>query len=444
MLKFSISGVRGIVDESLTPKVVLNFAKAFGTLINDGSIAIASDTRPSSEFLKGIVSQGLLSTGCTIIDLGILPTPTIATIIKEEKISGGIMVTASHNPEKWNGLKFLKNEGIFINENENKKLWEIYESKNFLEKNGGKIKYIKNPWKIHFKRIFKAINRSLIKKRKFKVAIDSCNSAGSKVTIEFLKELGCEVFPINCEIGKHFPRGAEPKPENLDMLKELVLGKKADIGFAQDPDADRLGIVTNEGIAISEEYTLLLAADFILGRNNTNKIAVANLSTSQALDEIARKHKALLLRTKIGEVYVSEEIRKTNALIGGEGNGGVIFPKVNFNRDSLTAIALILNYMAKTKMKISQIISKFPSYSLAKEKIAFKDDAQAERILNKVKDMYKNNTQILTEGVKVLFKNSWIHVRPSNTEPIIRLFAEAKNPEEAKELIRKTIDNLQM
>ncbi|KAF0134565.1 MAG: manB [Candidatus Saganbacteria bacterium] len=442
MLKISISGVRGIYGDSLTPEICLDFAKAAGTYFDGGVLAVGSDTRESSEFIKGIVIHGLVSCGSNILDLGIVPTPTIGIAIRENKLSGGIMITASHNPKEWNGLKFFRSDGIFLNSQEAEKLIQIYESKGFIEKPNGETKTYDAASELHIKKILAAVHCSKIKSRKFKVVIDSVNGAGSIITPKLLEKLGCQVIKINTDIKKPFPRGAEPTPENLSQLCETVLKEKADIGFAQDPDADRLAIVTEEGIAISEEYTLTLCVKHVLSSSlKSRKLIVANLSTTRAIDEVAKEFGGIVIRTKVGEVYVAEEIKNEKADIGGEGNGGVIYPKVGFNRDSLCGIALILDYMARQKSPVSKIVNALPQYYFSKKKMECANVKEGEDLIERIKERYRGETMDFTEGIKVIFKDSWVHVRPSNTEPIIRIIAEAKSPNEANELAENILNS---
>lgn len=264
MLKISISGIRGTVPDSLTPEVCLNFSKAFGTYLNGGTVVVATDTRSSAEFLKGVALSGLISSGCKVIDLGIAATPTTGVLVRELKADGGLIITASHNPEPWNGLKFIRNDGIFLNSDQASKLIGIYETKSFIENKKGFAKTYNKANSDHVKKILKNIDVRRIRRSKFKVAIDCGNGAGSAITPMLLERLGCKIFAINTRLKSPFGRGAEPTPENIKELAELVKREGCDVGFAQDPDADRLALVTNEGIAISEEYTLALCAKYIL------------------------------------------------------------------------------------------------------------------------------------------------------------------------------------
>jgi len=445
MLKISISGVRGIVPESLNDEVVQNFAKAFGTYLDGGKVVVGCDTRPSGIRIKQIVFESLLSCGCEVIDLGISTTPTVGILTSHLKARGGIVITASHNPNPWNGLKFIAEDGIFLTPSEFEKFITIYENKKFISKSGGKITTFDKADEIHINKVLNAIDLAKIKASKFKVVIDSCNGAGSIVTPILLKKLGCTVIEINTKAGEEFPHGPEPTPENLKELSLAVINNKADIGFAQDPDADRLSIVTNKGEAISEEYTLAIAAKYILSKNvrtGRSLSIVTNLSTSSLIDDIAKEFGAKVIRTKIGEVHVAVEIKKSKAPIGGEGNGGVIYPKIGFNRDSLAAIALILNYLAEEKQSIDQVVSKLPVYFLSKAKIECNSNEEAIKILDKANELFKNEKIDKTEGLKVYLKDAWIHLRPSNTEPILRIFCEAKSRQEAEKINKNVLSSL--
>lgn len=440
-LKISISGVRGFVPASLTPEVCLDFAKAFGTYLKGGKVVIGTDSRRSSEFIKGIVFSGLLACGCKVVDLGICPTPTVGIMLRKLKADGGMVITASHNPLPWNGLKFMREDGIFLNEEQAKKLLQLYENKNFKPAAGGSVTLDPSGIKTHIQKVLGAIHPLALRFRKLKVAVDCCNGAGSVALPEMLKRIGCKVFTINCNPRFPFPHPPEPIEENLRELSQFVLGKKADIGFAVDSDADRLAIVSEEGKPIGEELTLTLAVKYLLSKKfslrSNKKIVITNLSTTMALDAVCRQHGATLLRTKIGEVHVAEELKNLKGLIGGEGNGGVIFPRIGFNRDSLGAAVLILNYMASSGQKLSQLAADLPPFEMVKSKIECRTLAEASDYLEKVKGLFKGCDLILTDGVKILLPDAWVHVRASNTEPVLRIIAEAKDKKKAEELIRK-------
>jgi phosphomannomutase len=305
-----------------------------------------------------------------------------------------------------------------------------------------------NAIEIHIAKVLKQVQVPLIKKKKFRVAVDACNGAGSVALPKLLKKLGCEVIELFTNPEEPFPRVPEPTPSHLHALADLVKKKHADIGFALDPDADRLAIISDEGVAVSEELTLALATDFILSSHKSTppskKIVVTNLSTSRVMDDVVKKHRGVLIRTKIGEVHVAEEIQHLKALIGGEGNGGVIFPKVCLNRDSLSAAALILNLLAKEDLPLSKIVASLPSYCIIKKKITCHTPSEALDVLDQAEDFFGGEILDLTEGIKVLSKNGWVHIRASNTEPIVRVIAEAKTKKEAEELAEGFIESLKL
>jgi len=438
-LKISISGIRGIVGETLTHDVCLELSKAFVEVLGKGKIILGADTRPSGLLLKNACIAGLLSMGSEVIDLGIVPTPTVGIMVKELRAAGGIVITASHNPSEWNGLKFFDSESMFLDEAELTKVIDVFKRKEFkrikLEEFKKTSKYDLAPSE-HISVILGAIDRKSIAKRKFKVALDPCNGTGGVITPMLLKEFGCKVATINADIKKSFAHNPEPVPENLADLCQLVKREKADIGFALDPDADRLAIVSEKGMPIGEEYTLALAVDYILMKEKS-KVVVTNLSTSRVIDDIAKKHGAKVIRTKIGEINVAKKMKEVKASIGGEGNGGVIYPKISYNRDSLIGIGLVLEYMTKSGKKLSELIKALPEYHIIKDKIELKSMEDASGIIEKTKGIFKKEKQDLTDGVKVVFSDSWIHVRASNTEPIVRVIAEGKSKTKAESLIEE-------
>ena len=433
--------MRGTVPDSLTPEICLDFAKAFGTYLEGGKVTVGTDSRSSSEFIKGIIFSGLLSTGCDLVDLGICPTPTVGIMTRQLKAAGGVIITASHNPLPWNGFKFVRSDGIFLNEAQANKLLKIYEQKNFILSPSHGITLDRSGIKNHIARVLKVVSPFFIRRKKFKVAFDGCNGAGSVALVKLLEKLGCKVYAVNCDTRLPFPHPPEPIAENLGELIELVKSKKADIGFAVDSDADRLAVITEKGEAAGEELTLALAVKYMLAKNISlsakKKIVVVNLSTSRVIDDICREYGALAIRTKVGEVHVAEELKNLKGLIGGEGNGGVILPNVGYNRDSLSGAALLLSYLASSGKPFSALLAELPHYEMIKTKIECASIDDASDLIDRVKEKFKGYDMILTEGVKVVLPDAWIHVRPSNTEPIIRIIAEGKQRSTAEELVRK-------
>jgi len=443
-LKISISGIRGITGKTLTDDVVSNFSKAFATYLKSGTVVIGRDSRASGEKLKDIVIADLKLLGINVIYLGIAPTPTVQFMTRKLNANGGMVITASHNPSEWNGLKFIRSDGIFLNETEAGRLIHIYNKGQFkAEEKAGNIRRIDDPYYPHIKKVLEQIDIKRIKSKRFKVVLDSCNGAGSIISIKLLNELGCEVVNLYTDPNKPFPRNPEPIPENLNDLCVKVKETGANIGFAQDADADRLAIVTEKGTAPGEEYTLALAVEHMLNKSKVqdprSQIVVTNLSTSMMIDKIAEKYGAKVIRTKIGEVNVAEEMVRQKALIGGEGNGGVIFPNVGLCRDSLIAIGLILDALAGSNKNISQIIEGLPRFEIVKRKMDCSSKPEADSFIKRTFDKFKSEKLDLTEGVKILYKDAWVHVRASNTEPIIRIIAEAKDKYEAEKLINQVL-----
>jgi len=438
-LKIGVSGIRGIVGRSLTREVSSGFIKAFAAFVGKGMVIVARDTRASGKALEDLAVSDLTSLGINAIKAGICPTPTALFIVKKLKLNGAVIITASHNPPEWNGYKFASKNGVFLNAGENKRLIGIYRSgRSKISGKKGSIINLSDPFECHIKAVLTSVDAGNIRRKKFKVVLDSCNGAGSLITVRLLKKLNCRVVPLFTDPSKDFPRGAEPVPSNLHALCAKVKKVKADIGFAQDPDADRLSIVDEKGRAIGEEYSLALSAMHVLslsGPKAKRKI-VTNLSTSMMIDDVAKKYGARVIRTKVGEINVVEKLMKVKAIIGGEGNGGIIYPKVLASRDSLTGIALILGLMADRNKNISAIASEVPKYHMVKSKILCRSKKDAQRIINRARSLRGNGKISSIDGIKVIFRDSWIHVRPSNTEPVIRIIAEGRNRNAVEELLR--------
>ena len=437
-LKISISGVRGVVGDSLTPQLLASFAQAFGSYLGRGKVIVGQDARISGAMVKNAIYSGILSVGCQPVNIGICPIPSILILTKERKAIGGIAVTASHNPKDWNGLKFINGKGLFLNHSQIEEFLDIYHQGDFSLVKVDKYKSLlseKNPTDLHLKKLLNYLNVDLIRRKKFKVAADCCNGAGAVLMPQFLKALGCQMILINTTLDGAFAHHPEPIPENISKLSRIIKEKNADIGFIQDADADRLAIVNEKGEPLGEELTLALAVKYIL--NKKPGPVVINLSTTQAIDDIADEHNAPVFRTKIGEINVVEEIISRKALIGGEGNGGVIFPEIHPCRDSFAAIGLTLEFMASSGKLISQLQEEIPKYYMIKDKIDGTPE-QAYSMLRELKKIYSGKEQISTlDGLKINFRDAWIHIRPSNTEPIIRIVAEAKRRDEVEMLLEK-------
>jgi phosphomannomutase len=438
-LKISISGVRGVVGDSLSPTLLTRFAQAFGTYVGSGAIVMGRDPRTSGEMVRQSVVAGLISSGCRVVDLGVCPVPTVQLLVRRLGARGGIAITASHNPAEWNALKFINSDGLFLTAAQARQLLDIYHQGEYVKVPGAEMRSVEESTAaldVHVGAIMDALGPLATDGgRRLRVAVDSCNGAGSVIAPRLISELGADVIPINTTPDGLFPRGAEPVPENLVALCRAVREHGADVGFAQDMDADRLAVVSERGEAIGEEYTLVLAARYVLAREPGP--LVANLSTTHLLDAVAGALGCPIYRSKIGEANVAEEMQSRGAVIGGEGNGGVIYPRINFARDSQVGMALILHLLATERRTVSEILSELPRSFMIKEKLACRSD-KIGRVLKTVRERYAGRPMDVRDGIKVTLPEGWFLVRGSNTEPIIRLVAEAEREEEARILV----DNL--
>jgi len=428
-LQISVSGIRGIYPEYLTSEIVFNFGIVFGSYIRTKKVLVCCDTRASGKSLKDSMITGLLCTGKDVVDIGIAATPEMGYIIEKEGRGeiAGVVITASHNPQEYNGIKFFSEKGTFLNNQEMSKLLDIYYKRSFtVSKEPGFLSFADYRER-YFKAIYKAVYIEKIKTKKFKVVVDVCQGVGAMLTEEFLKGMSCDVVIINKEPFGIFTHNPEPLPENLAGLSERVIKEKASIGFAQDPDCDRLSIVCEDGNIPGEEVVVALATRDILEYHQKGNVVV-NLSTTSLIEDIARDAGVSVYRTKIGEVNVVEKMKETGAVIGGEGNGGVIFPDVHYGRDSFVGMALILEYLSHRGINISEIINEMPKYFIVKKKIAISDKKKVEVILERVKKEVSGKENVnMEDGIKVIRKDGWVHIRPSGTEPIIRVYAEAKD-----------------
>ncbi len=432
----SISGIRGIVGEGLTPELIVNFSAAAGTFYGTGNVMVGRDSRVTGEMLKAAVFSGLMSVGCNPVDLGICSTPTVELAVKNSDAVGGIIITASHNPVEWNALKLLTSEGLFLDQKEGETIKQIIEGEKFSYASWDKIGEIKKydrATEDHIKAVLKIpyINLEKIRKRKFKVAFDCVNGAGGTIIPELLKELGCEIFPMNEEATGRFAHTPEPVPANLQDLCNYVKQTGAEIGFAVDPDVDRCAIVGETGEPIGEEYTVTLATEFILSKKK-GPVAV-NISTTRAVDDVARKFGIMVTRTPVGEINVAKKMKEIGAVIGGEGNGGVILPDIHLGRDAPVAIALTLQYLIETDKTISELWKSLPQYVMTKKKIEI-GNSNPDRIIVRIKEAHSHERLNLIDGIKIERPDSWVHIRKSNTEPIIRIIAEAKTKEESEDI----------
>lgn len=434
----SISGVRGIVGESLFPENYLQYALAFGTMLNGGKVVVGSDTRRSRELLRHTVFSALISCGCEVIDIGIVPTPTVALIVKELRASGGIAITASHNPKQWNAFKFFSSKGEFLTKPELAALLDIYSKGNFKRAaidEIGSVKKYENAIQRHIQRVLNFINVSFIRSKRIKVVVDCCNGAGFEIIPQLLDELDCEKIILNANENEDFPHPPEPLPENLYELAQAVKDHKADIGFAVDPDSDRLVIIDENGICLSEERTITLAAEYLSPRLQSP--IVVNLSTTRAIDDIAQRHNLSVFRTPIGESNVIQKMNEVHSRIGGEGNGGVIIPDIHGGRDAIAGIGIFLDMLANTGVSISEYNKTIPQYFMRKDKIPIGEKVITYEVFERyfTSKYGEPENRSTDDGLKLIYKNFWIHIRPSGTEPIIRVIAEADSKLTLEEVV---------
>jgi phosphomannomutase len=442
-LKISISGVRGVIGDSLTPALLTRFAQAFGTYAGSGTIVIGRDPRTSGEMVKQAVIAGLLSSGCRVLDIGMCPVPTVQLLVRRHRALGGIAITASHNPAEWNALKFVGSDGLFLNSGRAREMLDIYHQGEYTKVGGSEMREVEEvsgATDLHVQAILDTLGPLPQRDKKLRVVLDACNGAGSLVGPKLLEALGTEVIPFNVTPNGLFPRPAEPLAENLADLCAAVKEHHADVGFAQDMDADRLAVVSEQGIPIGEDYTLVLATLHVLAHEPGS--VVANLSTTSALQEVATRFGCPLFLTKIGEVNVTEEMQKQGAVIGGEGNGGVIYPRINFARDSLVGMALVLHLMAESGRTITELVNSFPQFSVIKEKLACPSH-KISAVLRMLRDEYAAYPMDVRDGVKVMLPNGWFLVRGSNTEPIIRVMAEGRSDNDARDIIGSVFSKVQ-
>tara|TARA_B100000131_G_C18111099_1_gene609637 strand:+ start:1051 stop:2412 length:1362 start_codon:yes stop_codon:yes gene_type:complete len=441
----SISGIRGIIGTNFNEKIAAEYAKSFSSIQPEGPILIGRDTRNQGTEILTAIKESLTSLGRDILDCDIAPTPVIQFLAKELDTSGAIMVTASHNPEEWNGLKFIDHDGCFIDKYKNEKLiYNIdnnlmpakkYKTGQTIDKRTSISLFIDALLKLDF------IDTNKIKNQKFKVVVDTVNGANYHLLPYLLKKLNCDVIELFCNSSGIFERNPEPLAENLNLLCKKVTDEKADLGLASDPDGDRLSIVDNKGHAIGEESTLVLCADTYYNEKKSNSPLVTNLSSSMCLDFIASKHNVPIFRSAIGEANVIELMKNKNASFGGEGNGGVILKDIHLGRDSLVATIMILNMLAKENKTLDQIMTNIPNYYMIKEKVDI-PNINVSSFYTYLSNIYNKSKKDTSDGLKLLWKDKWLHIRSSNTEPVIRIIAESSNLETTKKLIKDTIKQL--
>jgi phosphomannomutase len=441
-LKIGVSGIRGVVGPFLTPQLARAFAQAFGTYVGGGSVVVGRDTRSSGPMLQHAVHCGLLAAGCEVIDVGILPTPTIQLYTGSSGARGGLAITASHNPAEYNALKMFNASGLFFNHYERTELLDIYHQSAFRQAANSEMCGIRAeldvPSRLHLDRVLAQVDVERIRARRFRVALDAVNGACSILTPRFLREsLGCELHAISIDPAKPFPRIAEPRPDTLGALSSLVRENKCDIGFGLDPDGDRLAVADETGLILDNDDVLAIAVDAAL-RKRSGPVVV-NLTTSNVIDDVAAKHSVAVLRTAVGEANVVEGMLQAGAVIGGEGgNGGVIFPAVQYCRDSYAGMALWLDRLASSTLLVSELAATLPRYYRRSASVPFEHGFLAV-LMQKLTAHWSNGRVDRRDGWKAILSDEWIHVRASNTEPILRLSVEAKSAERLDVLFTETL-----
>jgi phosphomannomutase len=443
-LKIGISGVRGVVGETLTPELVVGFAQAFATYLDSGRVVVCRDTRTSGPMVHVAVLAGLLAAGCEVVDLSLCPTPSLQLAVRWLDAVGGISITAGHNPEPWNALKFVRGDGVYLNATQADELLDIFHQAEFAKATWERIKTkveFADAVSHHLEILARAFDVEAVRARRLRVAVDCCNSSCSLLSPRWLALLGCEVLAVNDDPTATFPHAPEPRRETLAQLRAVVRAGRADVGFAHDADGERLGLVTEEGEILHEEATLAIAAEIQL-RRETGTV-VTNVSTSGAVDIIAARHDASVVRTPVGQAFVSEAMIETRARIGGEGSGGVIVPRVQWTHDSAAAVGLILEHLAQTGERISELAAALPRLAMLKRDVA----VEPNRIYSVLQRMYDELEREgveydQTDGIKITRPDGWLHVRVSNTESLIRIIAEATTETRARELLDWARDRL--
>ena len=450
----SISGIRGTiggeVGNALTPLDIVRFTASYAAFIrkehrSSNTIIIGRDARISGEMVSNIVSGTLMGCGFDVLDVGLSTTPTIEVAVQLHKSAGGIILTASHNPKQWNALKLLNAKGEFLSaadgenilalaENDDFTFTEVDDLGNYTFDDSFNEKHIEEVLKLDL------VDVALVKSARFKVVVDAVNSTGGFMVPNLLKKMGVECVKLFCEPNGQFPHNPEPLPENLTEISKLVVSERADFGIVVDPDVDRLALVCEDGSMFGEEYTLVTVADFVLSKTPGN--TVSNLSSTRALSDITNKHKGSYEASAVGEVNVVEKMKATNAIIGGEGNGGVIYPEMHYGRDSLIGIALFLTQLAERKISARTLRDSYPNYFISKNKMKLTPEIDLNFIFTALKEKFKHEKITIIDGLKIDFKEGWVHLRKSNTEPIIRIYSESKGEDKANALAENMINEI--
>jgi phosphomannomutase len=452
----SISGIRGTIGgktgDNLTPLDAVKFASAYGTFLKNNSdkdtltVVIGRDARISGPMIHNLVVNTLVGLGINVIDLGLSTTPTVEIAVPMEKADGGIILTASHNPKQWNALKLLNAKGEFLSGDDGAKILEIADTEafNFADVDSlGEIIINDAYMDIHIDEVLNLplVNADLVRQKKYKVVVDGVNSSGGIIIPKLLEQMGVEVVRLYCEPNGHFPHNPEPLKEHLGDICKLVVEEQADFGVVVDPDVDRLAFISNDGEMFGEEYTLVAVADYVLSKTPGN--TVSNMSSSRALRDITQKHSGSYEASAVGEVNVVELMKKNNAIIGGEGNGGIIYPELHYGRDSLVGVALFLTYLAENNVtSVAELRASYPQYYMSKNKIELTPQINVDAILEAMAGKYIDEDLSTIDGVKIDFADSWVHLRKSNTEPIIRIYTEAQTQEKADALANRIIGEI--
>lgn len=451
----SISGIRGTiggrVGDGLNPVDIVRFTAAYATqrraaMPDNQTIVVGRDARISGEMVYQLVSGTLMGMGYDVVNIGLASTPTTELAVIGEKAAGGIILTASHNPKQWNALKLLNEKGEFLNDEEGKGVLAIAEAEDFCFAEVDMLGHISQkdylPYHIQNVLGLKLVDKQAIEAKNFTVAIDCVNSVGGIAIPAILRALGVKnIIELNCTPNGQFPHNPEPLPQHLTEISDLLRSGKADVGFVVDPDVDRLAIVCENGDMFGEEYTLVSVADYVLSHTPGN--TVSNMSSTRALSDVTRSHGGSYSASAVGEVNVTTEMKATQAVIGGEGNGGVIYPESHYGRDALVGIALFLSSLAHKGCTVSELRKTFPNYFISKNRIELTPDIDVDKVLAHAKEVFKNERLNDKDGVKIDFADGWVHLRKSNTEPIIRIYSEAATMEEANALAQKVIKTIQ-
>ena len=451
----SISGIRGTiggkVDENLTPIDAVKFAAAYGSWLKGQvgkehvKVVIGRDARISGEMIQNLVQYTLIGLGIDVVNIGLSTTPTVEVAVPLEKADGGIILTASHNPKEWNALKLLNDKGEFVSDQDGKAILRIAQENDFsfaTVDHLGKLTHDDRYIDLHIEEVLALplVTPETIQKKKFRVVVDAVNSTGGIAIPRLLERLGVEVVKLYCEPNGHFPHNPEPLREHLGDICKKVVEEKADFGIVVDPDVDRLAFITDQGEMFGEEYTLVACADYVLSKAKGN--VVSNLSSSRALRDIAQKYGVTYSAAAVGEVNVVTEMKRVEAIIGGEGNGGIIYPELHYGRDALVGVALFLSLLAERGGSVQQLRESYPAYFMSKNKIQLTEQINPDQILKTMEQKYAHEQTTTIDGLKIDFADSWVHLRKSNTEPIIRIYTEGKSQKEADDLAQRFIEEM--